>query len=91
MAPQSNKPVVLVPALQSHDGTAPLHVGRQEICRRGAAGRLPALIVPTAARDEIESLLDIAHGVLLTGNPVKVHPSHFDEGSTTRRCRRPRS
>jgi putative glutamine amidotransferase len=43
------------------------------------AGALP-LVVPRLQEDEIEGALDGAHGVLLTGSPSNVHPSHFGEG-----------
>jgi putative glutamine amidotransferase len=35
------------------------------------------LVVPAAEPDELDALLDIAHGVMLTGSPSNVHPSHF--------------
>ena len=37
------------------------------------------LIVPSAQLDEIDALLDLADGVLLTGSQSNVHPSHFGE------------
>jgi putative glutamine amidotransferase len=42
------------------------------------AGCLP-LVVPSIAPDEIDDLLDVADGVLLTGSPSNVHPLHFAE------------
>jgi putative glutamine amidotransferase len=44
-------------------------------------------VVPGAEADEIDALLDLADGVLLTGSPSNVHPSHFGETCTTRPCR----
>ena len=38
------------------------------------------LVVPSASLDELDALLDLADGLLLTGSPSNVHPSHFDEG-----------
>jgi len=35
--------------------------------------------VPSASADEIDALLDLAHGVLLTGSASNVHPRHFGE------------
>ncbi len=37
------------------------------------------LVVPAMAADEIEDLLDVAEGVLLTGSPSNVHPLNFGE------------
>jgi putative glutamine amidotransferase len=77
MAPR--KPVVLVPACNRMMGQHPFHVaGKKYIDAVRLAGCQP-LIVPTAELGEIDALLDIADGVLLTGSASNVHPSHFDE------------
>ena len=73
------RPIVLVPACNRMLGQHPFHVaGKKYIDAVRLAGCQP-LIVPTAALDELDALLDIAHGVLLTGSASNVHPSHFDE------------
>jgi putative glutamine amidotransferase len=72
-------PVVLVPACQRVLGRHPFHVaGKKYIDAVRLAGCLP-LVVPAAQPEEIEALLDLADGILLTGSPSNVHPSHFDE------------
>lgn len=78
-APTTSKPVVLVPSCNRMLGQHPFHVaGRKYIEAVRLAGGLP-LIVPVAHADEIDELLDLAHGVLLTGSPSNVHPRHFGE------------
>ena len=73
------KPIVLVPACNRMMGDHPFHVaGKKYVDAVRLAGCQP-LIVPTAEPGEIDALLDIAHGVLLTGSASNVHPSHFDE------------
>jgi putative glutamine amidotransferase len=73
------KPVVLVPACNRIVGVHPFHIcGKKYIDAVRLAGCLP-LIVPTAEVDELDALLALADGVLLTGSPSNVHPSHFDE------------
>ena len=73
------KPVVLVPACNRMMGEHPFHVaGKKYIDAVRLAGCQP-LVVPTAEVGEIDALLDIADGVLLTGSAYNVHPSHFDE------------
>jgi putative glutamine amidotransferase len=75
----SAKPVVLVPACNRLQGHHIYHVaGKKYIDAVRLAGCQP-LIVPTAGASDLEALLEIAHGVLLTGSPSNVHPSHFDE------------
>lgn len=73
------KPVVLVPACNRMIGQHPFHVaGKKYIDAVRLAGCLP-LIVPLVQAIEIDELLDHADGVLLTGSPSNVHPSHFGE------------
>lgn len=72
-------PVVLIPACNRVLGLHPFHVvGRKYVDAVRLAGALP-LIVPQAGRHEIDDLLDQADGVLLTGSPSNVHPSHYGE------------
>ncbi|KQW36637.1 gamma-glutamyl-gamma-aminobutyrate hydrolase family protein [Rhizobacter sp. Root404] len=79
-APSSrSKPVVLVPACNRMLGDHPFHVaGKKYVDAVRLAGCQP-LIVPSAAPDELDALLDLADGVLLTGSQSNVHPSHFAE------------
>jgi putative glutamine amidotransferase len=79
MAMNRSKPLVLVPACNRVVGRHPFHVaGKKYIDAVRLAGCIP-LVVPDATRDELEALLDSADGLLLTGSPSNVHPSHFDE------------
>lgn len=73
-------PLVLLPACNrvAADGYAFHLAGAAYVEAVRLAGCLP-LIVPTPAVEEIDALLDIGHGVLLTGSPSNVHPSHFGE------------
>lgn len=71
-------PIVLVPACNRSLGDHPFHVaGRKYIDAVRLAGCQP-LVVPGASLGELDALLDLAHGVLLTGSRSNVHPSHFD-------------
>jgi putative glutamine amidotransferase len=73
------KPVVLVPACNRMLGQHPFHVvGKKYIDAARLAGCQP-LIVPSVEADELDALLELADGVLLTGSPSNVHPSHFGE------------
>lgn len=73
------KPVVLVPACNRQLGEHPFHVvGKKYIDAVRLAGALP-LVVPTALPEDLDALLELADGVLLTGSPSNVHPAHFDE------------
>ncbi|MES2994249.1 MAG: gamma-glutamyl-gamma-aminobutyrate hydrolase family protein [Pseudomonadota bacterium] len=74
-----SKPVVLVPACNRMLGDHLFHVaGKKYVDAVRLAGCQP-LIVPSASLDELDALLDIADGVLLTGSQSNVHPSHFAE------------
>lgn len=73
------KPIVLVPACNRMVGSHPFHIaGKKYIDAVRLAGCQP-LVVPSAATDEFDALLDLADGLFLTGSPSNVHPSHFDE------------
>jgi len=74
------RPVVLVPACNRLVGKHPFHIaGRKYVEAVRLAGGLP-LVVPRAEPEEFDDLLAMADGVLLTGSPSNVHPSHFGEG-----------
>ena len=78
-APRPGKPVVLVPACNRMIGDHAFHVaGKKYIDGVRLAGCQP-FIVPTAQPDEIDALLDLADGVLLTGSASNVHPRHFGQ------------
>lgn len=72
-------PLVLVPACNRMLGEHPFHIaGRKYVEAVRLAGCLP-LVVPGATPREIDALLELADGVLLTGSPSNVHPRHFGE------------
>lgn len=72
-------PLVLVTSCHHQFGEHPFHIaGRKYVDAVRLAGALP-LIAPPFAEDQLDSLLDLADGVLLTGSPSNVHPSHFGE------------
>jgi len=75
----SRLPIVLVPACNRRLGDHPFHIaGRKYVDAVRLAGALP-LVVPRLEPHEIDEVLDLAHGVLLTGSPSNVHPSVFGE------------
>jgi putative glutamine amidotransferase len=72
-------PLVLVPACtRSLEGAATKLVGAQYVAAVRFAGAMP-WIVPDATPEEMDALLGLADGVLLTGSPSNVHPAHFGE------------
>ena len=75
----TRKPVVLIPSCNRVIGQYPFHVAGKKYAEAvRLAGCLP-LVVPAIAADEIDDLLDVAEGVLLTGSPSNVHPQYFGE------------
>ncbi|MEW6704296.1 MAG: gamma-glutamyl-gamma-aminobutyrate hydrolase family protein [Pseudomonadota bacterium] len=75
----SSKPIVLVPACNRLLGHHVYHVAGKKYVDAVRLAQCQPLIVPTATAHELDALLDLAHGVLLTGSPSNVHPSHFFE------------
>ena len=73
------KPVVLVPACNRVLGNHPFHIAGKKYVDGVRLAQCQPLIVPSVEPDEIDALLDLADGVLLTGSPSNVHPSHFGQ------------
>ncbi len=73
------KPIVLVPACNRLLGEHAFQVAGQKYLDAVRLAGCQPLVVPNAEEGDIDALLDIAHGVLLTGSPSNVHPSHFGE------------
>ena len=73
------KPLVLVPACNKLLGEHPFHIAGQKYVDAVRLAGCTPLIVATAEPGEIDGLLALADGVLLTGSPSNVHPSHFGE------------
>jgi putative glutamine amidotransferase len=76
-----NRPIVLVPACNRLLGA--YHYVNHVVAKKYTdfirlGGCLP-LAVPVAQLEDIDQLLDVADGLLLTGSPSNVHPSHFGE------------
>jgi putative glutamine amidotransferase len=81
MKTHKRKPIVLIPADVKQIGEHPFHaVGQKYILAVAeAAGALPLLVPAISNQLEIEELLAIADGAMLTGSPSNVHPSHFGQ------------
>lgn len=78
-APRPPKPLVLVPACNRPLGDHPFHVvGKKYVDAVRLAGCQP-LVLAGGSPDELDDLLALAHGVLLTGSPSNVHPDRFGE------------
>lgn len=72
-------PVVVLPSCQrEYEGHAVHQAGRKYVDAVRLAGALP-LVAPPCSAAELQALLAVADGVLLTGSPSNVHPSHFNE------------
>ncbi len=73
-------PLVLVPACNRMLGEHPFHVvGKKYTDAVRLVGCMPLLFPGIEHPGELDDLLDMADGVLLTGSPSNVHPSHFGE------------
>jgi putative glutamine amidotransferase len=75
------KPVVLIPADFKQIGDHPFHVVGHKylLAVADASGALPLVVPSISNLLEIEDLLEIADGILLTGAVSNVHPSHFGQ------------
>ena len=76
----ASKPVVLVPACNRKVGAHhDFHIVGHKYIEAVRLAACQPLVVPSAPPEDFDALLDLADGLLLTGSPSNVHPSHFGE------------
>ena len=73
------RPIVLVPACNRMIGGLCFHVAASKYVQAVRLAGCQPLIVPSVEPPDDDALLDVAHGLLLTGSPSNVHPRHYDE------------
>ncbi len=72
-------PIVILPSCQRQSEGHSVHLaGKKYADAVRLAGALP-LIAPPCSVDELDALLDAVDGVMLTGSPSNVHPSHYGQ------------
>lgn len=72
-------PLVLIPACNRMVGDLPYFVAfRWAVMAVRMAGALP-VVIPGLREDEIDLMLSMVDGILLTGSPSNVHPCHYGE------------
>jgi putative glutamine amidotransferase len=81
MKTTNRKPVVLMPADVKQLGDHPFHVaGHKYIMAVAEAAEALPLVVPAISDQlDIDALIAMADGILLTGAVSNVHPSHFGQ------------
>jgi putative glutamine amidotransferase len=73
------RPLVLVPACNRMIGELCFHVAASKYVEAVRLAGCQPLIVPSVESPDDDALLEVAHGLLLTGSPSNVHPRHYDE------------
>jgi putative glutamine amidotransferase len=79
LVPGDARPLVLVPACNRMLGELCYHVAALKYVDAVRLTGCQPLIVPSVAPPDVDALLDVAHGLLLTGSPSNVHPQHYEE------------
>ena len=81
MKTHKRKPLVLIPADVKQIGEHPFHAVGQKYILAVAQGAeaLPLLVPAISDHLAIDELLATADGIMLTGSPSNVHPSHFGQ------------
>ena len=81
MKTHKRKPLVLIPADVKQIGEHPFHAVGQKYILAVAQGAeaLPLLVPAISDNLAIDELLATADGIMLTGSPSNVHPSHFGQ------------
>ena len=77
----TRKPIVLIPSDLKQIGEHPFHaVGQKYILAVAQGAQALPLLVPAISNHlDIDELLATADGIMLTGSPSNVHPSHFGQ------------
>jgi putative glutamine amidotransferase len=78
-AAAAGRPLVLVPACHRMIGALCFHVAALKYVDAVRLAGCQPLIVPSVEPADVDALLSVAHGLLLTGSPSNVHPSHYAE------------
>ena len=75
------KPIVLVPACSKMLGAHPFNaVGKKYLDAVAVVADCQPLLIPVLGdTPDLDALLNIADGVMLTGSVSNVHPAHFDQ------------
>jgi len=75
------KPIVLLPADVKQLGEHPFHaVGQKYILAVAQAAQATPLLIPAISEHlDVDDLLASADGILFTGSPANIHPSHFGQ------------
>ncbi len=81
MKTHTRKPIVLLPADVKQIGEHPFHaVGQKYILAVAQAAEAMPLLIPAISEHlSMDDLLASADGILFTGSPANVHPSHFGQ------------
>jgi putative glutamine amidotransferase len=79
LVPGDARPLVLVPACNRMLGELCYHVAALKYVDAVRLAGCQPMIVPSVAPPDVDALLDVAHGLLLTGSPSNVHPQHYAE------------
>lgn len=76
-----HRPIVLIPACTKEFGVHTYHAAQRKYIDAviSAAGCMPLILPACGDRMDLDAVLALADGVLLTGSPSNVHPSHFDQ------------
>ena len=79
LVPGDARPLVLVPACNRMLGELCYHVAASKYVDAVRLAGCQPLIIPSVAPPDVDALLEVAHGLLLTGSPSNVHPQHYEE------------
>ncbi len=76
-----SRPIVIVPACTKQIGDHPYHTAQMKYVDAVLSGAdcMPLVLPAFAERTDWDAVLACADGVMLTGSPSNVHPSHFSQ------------
>lgn len=75
----AKRPLVLLPSCQRVIEGHVFHTAARKYIEAVRLAQCMPVITPAIEADQIDEWLDTVHGILLTGSPSNVHPSHFGQ------------
>lgn len=76
---RSKRPLVLLPSCQRMIEGHVFHTAAKKYVEAVRLAQCMPVITPAVEADQIDDWLDTVHGIMLTGSPSNVHPSHFGQ------------
>ncbi|MQR01948.1 gamma-glutamyl-gamma-aminobutyrate hydrolase family protein [Glaciimonas soli] len=76
-----HRPIIILPACSHQIGVQPSHAAQSKYVDAVVLGAdcAPLILPALGEASDLEAVLSVCHGIMLTGSPSNVHPRHYDQ------------